>query len=118
MHRRRPNLAHLLLFYVLCVALAAAPALGRAAVSGPKDPAVAKRLAGFDAWMKKAVDEWNVPGIGVAIAVGDQVVLAQGWGYRDFGQKLPFTVQTTVPIASNTKLFTAVAAGMQPTSGV
>ena len=115
MHRRPSSLAHLLLVRVLCltlVAFAAAPPLGAAVVSGPKDPAVAKRLAGFDAWMKKTVDEWNVPGIGVAIAVGDQVVLAQGWGYRDVGEKLPFTARTTVPIASNTKLFTAVAAGM------
>ena len=31
---------------------------------------------------------------------------------RDYGKKLPFTPKTVVPIASNTKLFTAVAAGL------
>jgi CubicO group peptidase (beta-lactamase class C family) len=62
--------------------------------------------------MQKLVRDWNVPGIGVAIVAKDKVVLAQGWGYRDYGKKLPFTPQTVVPIASNTKLFTAVAAGM------
>src|SRR5262245_22177703 len=75
------------------------------------DPAVAKRLEGFDAYMQKIVHDWNVPGIGVAIVVKDQVVLAKGWGYRDYGNKLPFTPQTVVPIASNTKLFTAVTTG-------
>jgi CubicO group peptidase (beta-lactamase class C family) len=74
-------------------------------------PAVDVRLDGFDAYMEKLVHDWNVPGIGVAIVVKDQVVLAKGWGYRDYGKKLPFTAQTVVPIASNTKLFTAVATG-------
>lgn len=69
------------------------------------------RLDGFDAYMEKLLHDWNVPGIGVAIVVKDQVVLAKGWGYRDYGKKLPFTPQTVVPIASNTKLFTAVATG-------
>jgi CubicO group peptidase (beta-lactamase class C family) len=28
-------------------------------------------------------------------------VLARGYGYREWGKKLPFTEQTVVPIASN-----------------
>lgn len=86
--------------------MASAPAVDPAV-----DPALGARLAGFDAYMEKLVHDWNVPGIGVAIVVKDQVVLAKGWGYRDYGKKLPFTPQTVVPIASNTKLFTAVATG-------
>src|SRR6185503_18980628 len=42
----------------------------------------------------------------------DKVIFAKGYGYRDYGQKLPFTARTVVPIASNTKLFTATAAGL------
>ncbi|MGH7266349.1 MAG: serine hydrolase, partial [Candidatus Rokuibacteriota bacterium] len=76
------------------------------------DPAVAEKLAGFDAWMEETLHDWNAPGVGVAIVVGDEVVLAKGYGYRDYGKKLPFTPQTVVPIASNTKLFTAVAVGL------
>jgi CubicO group peptidase (beta-lactamase class C family) len=71
-----------------------------------------ERLNGLDAYMEKVVKDWNVPGIGVGIVVRDKLVFAKGYGYRDFGRKLPFTPTTTVPIASNTKLFTAVAAGM------
>ncbi len=70
------------------------------------------RLKGLDAYMEKMVKDWNVPGIGVGVVVKDRLVFAKGHGFRDYGRKLPFTPTTTVPIASNTKLFTAVAAGL------
>lgn len=73
---------------------------------------VAGRLAGFDDYMAKVLKDWNGPGIGVGIVVGDKLVFAKGYGYRDYGKKLPFTPGTVCPIASNTKLFTAIAAGM------
>jgi CubicO group peptidase (beta-lactamase class C family) len=71
----------------------------------------AAKLKEFDAWMTQTLKEWNVPGIGVGIVVGDKLVFAKGYGYRDYGQKLPFTPTTLYQIASNSKLFTAVAAG-------
>src|SRR5438132_6697097 len=72
---------------------------------------VAQKLAGFDAFMEKTLKDWNAPGIGVGIVVGDKLVFAKGYGYRDYEKKLPITANTLYPIASNTKLFTAVAAG-------
>jgi len=77
-----------------------------------QDKAVADKLKGFDAYMEKTLKDWNAPGIGVGIVVGDKLVYAKGYGYRDYGKKLPFTPNTTHQIASNTKLFTAVAAGL------
>jgi CubicO group peptidase (beta-lactamase class C family) len=77
-----------------------------------QDADVSKRLEGFDDYMAKVLKDWNGPGIGVGIVVGDKLVFAKGYGYRDYGSKLPFTPATVCPIASNTKLFTAVAAGM------
>jgi CubicO group peptidase (beta-lactamase class C family) len=77
-----------------------------------QDQAVAKKLGNFDATMAKILKDWNAPGIGVGIVQGDKLVFAKGYGYRDYGQKLPFTPATLQQIASNTKLFTAVAAGM------
>jgi CubicO group peptidase (beta-lactamase class C family) len=73
---------------------------------------VTERLEGFDAYMAKTLKDWNAPGVGVGIVVGDKLVFAKGYGFRDYGKKLPFTPTTMSPIASNTKLFTAVAAGM------
>ena len=73
---------------------------------------VTQKLAGFDAFMEKTLKDWNAPGIGVGVVVGDKLVFAKGYGYRDYEKKLPLTAQTMFTIASNTKLFTAVAAGM------
>src|SRR5881296_1092320 len=79
---------------------------------GAQDLDVSKRLEGFDDYMAKVLKDWNGPGIGVGIVVGDKLVFAKGYGYRDYEKKLPVTAQTMYTIASNTKLFTAVAAGM------
>src|SRR5882724_1721292 len=76
----------------------------------PQD--ISQKLAGFDEFMEKTLKDWNAPGIGVGIVVGDKLVVAKGYGYRDYEKKLPVTPQTMFTIASNTKLFTAVAAGM------
>ena len=73
---------------------------------------VTQALDGFDAYMAKALKDWNAPGAGVGIVVNDKLVFAKGYGFRDYEKKLPFTSTTMSPIASNTKLFTAIAAGM------
>ncbi|HET9235088.1 MAG TPA: serine hydrolase [Candidatus Eisenbacteria bacterium] len=91
----------------VCAAVLSLPATLQAQ---PTD--VASRLQGFDAYMEKILSDWNAPGIGVGIVVGDQLVFAKGYGHRDYGKKLPFTPKTLIPIGSNTKLFTAVAAGL------
>ncbi len=80
--------------------------------AGAADPSVAQKLKGFDSYMEKIVADWNVPGIGVGIVVKDKLVFAKGYGFRDSGKKLPYTPTTVQPIASNTKLFTAVAIGL------
>jgi len=76
-----------------------------------QDDPIRKRMDGFDAYMEKILKDWNAPGIGVAVVSEDRLVFAKGYGYRDYGKKLPFTPHTLCQIASNTKLFTAVAAG-------
>ena len=77
-----------------------------------QDADIAKKLQGFDAYMEQTLKDWNTPGVGVGIVVGDKLVFVKGYGYRDYEKKLPFTAKTMQPIASNSKLFTAVAAGM------
>ncbi len=99
MMRRCLSIACLFLFTFVC----SAPA---------QDIDVTQRLAGFDAYMAKTLKDWNAPGVGVGIVVNDKLVFAKGYGYRDYEKKLPFTAGTMSPIASNTKLFTAIAAGM------
>jgi CubicO group peptidase (beta-lactamase class C family) len=77
-----------------------------------QEPGITNQLQGFDSYMEQVLKDWNTPGIGVGIIVNDRLVFARGYGYRDYEKKLPFTPTTLCPIASNSKLFTAVAAGM------
>ncbi|MGB9005965.1 MAG: serine hydrolase domain-containing protein, partial [Candidatus Aminicenantales bacterium] len=98
----------LLIFALGLGALAFSPALQAQA----QDKEIAKKLLGFDAYMQKTLKDWNAPGLAVGIVVKDKLVWAKGYGYRDYGKKLPFTPLTLCQIASNTKLFTAVAAGL------
>jgi len=91
---------------------AAAWIAGAQSVSVTQSPDVTQRLEGFDDYMAKTLKDWNAPGVGVGIVVNDKLVFAKGYGFRDYEKKLPFTPATMMPIASNTKLFTAVAAGM------
>ncbi len=92
-------------------------ALAAGTILNAQDKAFDKKMKGFDAYMTKVLKDWNAPGIGVGIVAGDKLVFVKGYGYRDYGKKLPFTGTTLVQIASNTKLFTAVAAGMLVDAG-
>ena len=93
-------------FVIVLLVLSFQPALTA------QDKDIARKLGNFDAYMAKVLKDWNAPGIGVGIVQGDKLVFAKGYGYRDYGQKLPYTPMTLQQIASNTKLFTAIAAGM------
>ena len=97
--------------YFICASVFAFALLALGVGARAQDADVAKKLQGFDAYMEQTLKDWNTPGVGVGIVVGDKLVFAKGYGYRDYEKKLPFTSKTMQPIASNSKLFTAVAAG-------
>ena len=97
-------------FVRTCTIILALMAFGPAALAQEAD--VTSKLQGFDSYMEQTLKDWNTPGIGVGIVVNDKLVFAKGYGYRDYENKLPFTPTTLVQIASNSKLFTAVSAGM------
>ena len=69
-------------------------------------------LTGFEKYIEQVMNDWNTPGIAVGIVIKDKLEYWKGFGYRDLENKLPVTSKTLFPIASNTKLFTAVAMGM------
>ncbi len=94
------------------ISLAVALALASSIAVAQHQESVETRLKGFDSYMDQVMKDWNAPGIGIGIVVGDKLVFAKGYGFRDYGKKLPYTTTTTQPIASNTKLFTAVAVGL------
>lgn len=68
-------------------------------------------------YIPKILEEWKMPGTAVLVVRGDQVILAEGYGFRDLEKKLPVTPQTVFPIGSVTKAFTALTVGMMVDDG-
>lgn len=71
-----------------------------------------ERIAGLDSYFQKALDEWEVPGMAVAIVTKDSVLFAKGYGIKDINSKQQVNANTLFAIASNTKSFTATAIGL------
>ncbi|MGH9753244.1 MAG: serine hydrolase [Blastocatellia bacterium] len=69
-------------------------------------------LQGFEEYVNKALKDWEVPGVGVAIVKGDKVVLAKGYGVRKLGDPTPVDERTIFAIGSSSKAFTAAALAM------
>ena len=74
-HRRRTLLLSSKFAFVLALLT-----LVSSAYAQDKSAEVAQKLAGFDAFMEKTLKDWNAPGIGVGIVVGDKLVFAKGYG--------------------------------------
>ena len=66
-------------------------------------------LADIDGVIEQSLQAFKVPGLTVAVVVGDDVVLSKGYGFRDVEKKQPMTAETQMPIASVTKQFTVAA---------
>ncbi len=98
----------------LCL-LAAAPALPaadavRATSASTADNAIdAQRLAALDARIEAVRQQFDVPGIAIAIVLDGEVVIERGYGLREIGKPGPVDAHTLFAIASNTKAFTATA---------
>ena len=71
----------------------------------------------LDAYIRTIMKEWGAPGVAIAVVKNDSVVFAKGYGVREAGKPAPVTVNSLFAIGSNSKLFTAVAAGMAVDEG-
>jgi CubicO group peptidase (beta-lactamase class C family) len=69
----------------------------------------ASAQANLDSVVQRALSEFEVPGIAVAIVKDGQMVLSKGYGVKRLGDPAPVTSQTLFGIASNTKAFTAAS---------
>jgi len=66
----------------------------------------------LDAYVARAVTDWRVPGLAMAVVKDGRVVFAKGYGVREFGKPAPVDTQTLFAIGSTTKAMTAAALGM------
>src|SRR5262247_2192891 len=90
---------NLLCLFAFClILLVAAPSLAQ--TGAPPD---------LDAYVARALKEFEVPGLAIAIVKDGKVVIAKGYGVRKLGESAPVDEQTLFGIASNTKAFTAAA---------
>ncbi len=66
-------------------------------------------LQQLDRYFEKAMREWQVPGMAIAIVKDDKIVFAKGYGLREIGKADKVDEHTLFAIASNTKAFTSAA---------
>src|SRR2546423_10827474 len=72
----------------------------------------ADRFDGLDAYVREAMQKWEVPGLAIAVVKDDELVLARGYGICQVGSDREVTKDTPFSIASCTKSFTAACIGM------
>ena len=63
----------------------------------------------LDTYYSKSQQEWNVPGMAIAIVKNDSVIFSKGYGYANLKKKTKVDGNTLFAIASNSKAFTATA---------
>lgn len=63
----------------------------------------------LDAYIKKGMADWRIPGLAVAVVKDGKIVFAKGFGVKEVGKASPVDENTLFLIASNTKLFTGTA---------
>ena len=73
--------------------------------------------AELDAHISKAIADWKVPGISVAITIGDSIVYSKAFGFADLELKKPVTANTIFPIGSMGKSFTAFSLALLQDQG-
>jgi CubicO group peptidase (beta-lactamase class C family) len=66
----------------------------------------------FDDYINKALKDWDVPGLAIAIVKNDQIVFAKGYGVRKFGEAAAVDEKTLFAIGSSSKAFTSASIAM------
>jgi CubicO group peptidase (beta-lactamase class C family) len=97
MRRLRPA-AVLVLFVTLVISLRA-----QAPAALPAD---------LDAYVARAMQTFEVPGLALSVVKDGRVLAAKGYGVRKLGEPAAVDAQTLFGIASNTKVVTATALGL------
>src|SRR5258708_25265435 len=95
-----------LLFLALLV-FSHSPLVGAQQVA-PKD---------FDEYVNKALKDWDVPGVAIAVVKNDEIIFAKGYGVRKIGDPTPVNEKTMFAIGSASKAFTAASIAMLVDAG-
>jgi CubicO group peptidase (beta-lactamase class C family) len=63
----------------------------------------------LDSYIQRGMQQWQIPGLSIAIVKDGKVVLAKGYGVRELGKDDKVDENTLFIIASNSKLFTGTS---------
>jgi CubicO group peptidase (beta-lactamase class C family) len=74
----------------------------------PQSQAIDFRFSNVDVIVEKAMEKWHVPGLTLGITKNGAVIYTKAYGWRDVEKKLAMTVDTVMPIGSNSKSFNGV----------
>src|SRR5689334_10784588 len=91
--------------YTAAALACTAPAFAQKAPGKPS-------LSGFDQYITKAMQDWKVPGLAIAVVKNDSIVLLRGYGTRTMGTTQPVDEHTLFAIGSASKAFTSTLVAM------
>ena len=66
-----------------------------------------EQISHLDAYFQKSLDEWQIPGMAIAIVNTDSLVFSKGYGFSNIEKKTKVDGNTLFAVASNSKAFTA-----------
>ncbi len=71
-----------------------------------------KKVADFDAYVARVMQEWDVPGMAITVVKDGKVLFKKGYGVRELGKPGVVDTQTLFSCASTTKAMTSTVLGM------
>ena len=69
-------------------------------------------IIAFDNYIQKAMQDWQIPGMAVAIVKNNEIIFSKGYGVREIGTNKKVDTKTMFVCASTTKAMTAVCMGI------
>ena len=66
----------------------------------------------FDSYVQKTMQDWQIPGMAVAIVKNNEIIFTKGYGVREIGTSKKVDTKTIFECASTTKAMTAVCMGI------
>lgn len=69
-------------------------------------------LSGLNDYINKALKDWEIPGLAIAVVKDDSIVYMKGFGVQKVGTNIPVNERTIFAIASTSKAITSAALGI------
>jgi len=70
------------------------------------------KLDGLEQEINTLMESYKAVGLSVSVVKGNKIIYSKGFGFRDFENKVPVNENTSFPIASCSKAFTASLLGL------